>query len=154
MYNQDTEQFLDHVPLTEEEALGLLPKGTYEGYIRKVEIKPGKKDPNARYFVASVEIFPPNGKLVTLNTWLVLPYLLKHMYDACGKEEQYKTNRLSTKDCEGFNVSVRVGKQEGTEQYPQPKNVVQDFMKLKDKPPTLTINGKPEEEFYSDEVPF
>lgn len=153
MYNQDIEQFLDHTPLSEEDALGLLPNGNYEGYIRKIEIKVSGNTGKS-HFVTTTEIFKPNGDLMTINTWLALPYLLKHMYDSCGKEEQYKSNKLSPKDCEGCNVMVKIGKQDGNEKYPNAKNVIQDFMKLKDKPPTLTINGKSEEDFFNDPIDF
>src|SRR5205807_8351996 len=128
--------------------------GEYEAYIRKMEIKPGKKDPSKRYFVATVEVFSPDGRLITLTTWLALKHLFKHLYDACGQEEKLKQSKLSTKDCEGHNVMVKIGRQEGNEQYPNPKNVVQDFMKLKETKTTLTINGKAEEDFFNDPVPF
>ena len=154
MYNQEIEEFLDHTPVTEDEALGIMPNGVYEGYIRKMEVKPGKKDPNQKFFVATIEVFTNTGALKTITQYLFSDKLRKHIYDACGLEEKFKTAKLSTKDCEGKNVLVKIGRQDGNEQFPDPKNVILDFIKLKESKPVLTINGQPEEEFFNDDVPF
>lgn len=144
MYNE--EQFLDHTPLTEEEALGILPDGDYKGFIKKIEVRQGKKDPNKSYFVANVDVFNKKGKSVTIVTWLALDYMVKHMYDACGIPEKYNKSRLSNKDCEGKTVTVKVKIQKGNDQYPTPKNVIFDFLPL--------IDEKNKLEEFNDDVPF
>lgn len=125
------EQTMQHTPMTEEEALGLLPAGNYEGHIRCVEVKKGRKDPSKSYFVATVDVYDSDGRPVSLITWLALPSLLKHMYDAAGQEDKYKETTLSTKDCEGANVVVKIKVTIPTDDYPTPRNQVVDFLKPK-----------------------
>ncbi len=126
-----TEQTIKHEPLSEDDASGLLPKGDYPGIIRLIEIKSGKKDPNKKYFVATVDVWDETGRPVSLVTWLALPALLKHMYDAAGQSDKYQNSTLSTKDCEGAKVICRIKISKPTEDYPTPQNRIWDFVKPK-----------------------
>lgn len=124
-----TAQYLNHRPKSEEEVLGILPKGKYEALVKKIEVKSGRQDPQKRYFVATVEVHNPSGSLQRkeITTWLALDYLLKHLYDACNQQELYNKTQLSTEDCEGHVVYVEVDIDEPNEKFNRPKNSIKDF---------------------------
>ncbi len=143
------EEFLDHIPLTEEEALGLFVKGDYPAVFQKVEVKTSKT--GNRRFVADIELQNhSNGTTRIVTTWFNLPYLLKHAYEAAGMSDKYQSDKLSTKDLEGKKVIARVKVKEGNDQYPQPKNEIYDFVVTPglDKTP---VQNTPE---FDDLIPF
>jgi|GEM_PF-4009062 len=131
----DIEEFLDHNPLSEMDALGLLPDGDYKAYIKKVEIKTTgsfSKNPGKKYFMATLDVYGENNRVHTLFANCVLDYMLKHMYDASGKTEKYNEKKLSVNDCVDSMVTVKVKIREGNEKYPKPKNEIWDFLPCKD----------------------
>lgn len=121
------EEFLDHIPLSEEEVLGLFPKGDYPAIIEKVEVKTSQA--GNRCFVGTIEIMNNStGQTRKVTTWFGLPYLLKHAYDSAGLSSKYESAKLSNKDLEGKHVIARVKIKEGNDKYPQPKNEIYDFI--------------------------
>lgn len=133
------EEFLDHVPYTEEEALGLIEPGIYPAYIEKVEIK--QSNSGNRFFVATVNVTDSNKSHKVFSVWLALKHMLKHAYDSAGLEDKFKQSKLSTKDLEGKKVMVKVKLKPGNELYPNPKNEIVDFI-------------KPENNLFNDEISF
>jgi len=134
---------IDYEPLTEEEALGLLPKGEYPAIIIKAENKYGRKDPSKSYVVLTVDV-----KGNHLTTWCALPYMLKHAADSTGNSEKYQSKQLNLSDFVNKKCNVKIKVQEGTEQYPTPKNVIWDFVAPK--------RGDENQETieFNDSVPF
>ena len=115
---------IDYEPMSEEEALGLLPKGDYEATITAAENKysqAGKK-----HVVLTLE-----ARGVELNTWCTFPFMLKHAAESIGLGENYQNKTLRLSDFPGKKLIIRVNVKEGSEQYPRPKNVVFDFKPFK-----------------------
>ncbi len=144
------EEFLDHIPLTEEEALGLFSKGDYPALVKKVEIKTSKA--GNRCFVADIELQDrSNGNVRTVTTWFGLPYLLKHAYESAGLSSKYESAKLSNKDLEGKRVIAKVKVQEGNAEYPQPKNVIYDFVVNAQDMVGMGVTATPD---FNDEISF
>lgn len=121
------EQYIDHVAMTEEEALGLLPAGEYPAVFEKIEVKQAKDGKS--YFVAKVNVYDPiSGIQKTITQWLVFPHLLRHAYIAAGLDHEYGQPKLSTRDLESKKVIAKIRVKQGTDEYPQPKNEIQDFL--------------------------
>lgn len=132
MYQSD----IDYEPMTEEESLGLLPKGDYEATFMSSENKNSKE--GKKYVV-----FTLNVKGNEITTWCTFPFMLRHAAIAIGLEEQYQNKTLKLSDFPGKKCIVRVSVKEGNEQYPRPKNQIFDFLLLKQ-----------EELPFDDSVPF
>lgn len=115
---------IDYEPMSEEEALGLLPKGDYEATITAAENKHSKE--GKKYVVFTLE-----SRGVELTTWCTFPFMLKHAAEAIGLGENYENKTLRLADFPGKKLVIRVNVKEGNEQYPRPKNVVFDFKALK-----------------------
>ena len=125
----NAEDFLDHQPLTEEQALGLLEKGDYEAWVRIVEIKTAQS--GVKYFVFTMDVYDKNGNPHTIIDWMTLPYKIKHFYEATGMEDKYQSYKLNPADCVGKNVGVRIGIQKASEKNPRTRNQIYDYIKLK-----------------------
>jgi hypothetical protein len=115
---------IDYEPMSEEEALGLLPKGDYEATITSAENKHSKE--GKKYVVFTLE-----SRGVELTTWCTFPFMLKHAAESIGLGENYENKTLRLADFPGKKLVIRVNVKEGNEQYPRPKNVVFDFKALK-----------------------
>lgn len=131
----------DYEVLTEEEALGLLPKGDYDAVITKAESRKGSKDPSKNYLVLTVKV-----KNTFMTTWCALPYMVKHAAESTGNEEKYKNKSLKLSDFIDKKCTVRLKIKPGTDQYPTPKNVVSDFLSKKE--------NKDQNQDFNDDVPF
>lgn len=134
---------LKHTPKTEEEVLGLIQPGEYEAFIRLIEIKTSKKT-GVEYFVATVDVYEANGKPTTVITWLAMDYMIKHLYDACGKSEEYNKEELFPDTCKGCLVTAKVSNSKGDEKY-RPSNIITDFYPLK---------GKETADTFDDDIKF
>jgi hypothetical protein len=119
---------INYEPMTEEEALGLLPTGEYPATIMKAENKYGRKDPSKSYVVLTVNI---RGIKIEkeIIVWCALAYILKHASDATGNSEKYQNKTLKLSDFVGKSCNVKVRVKEGDERYPNPKNEIWDFVK-------------------------
>jgi hypothetical protein len=115
---------IDYEPMSEEEALGLLPKGDYEATITAAENKHSKE--GKKYVVFTLE-----ARGVELTTWCTFPFMLKHAAESIGLGGNYENKTLRLSDFPGKKLVIRVNVKEGNEQYPRPKNVVFDFKALK-----------------------
>lgn len=134
---------------TEEQALNLLPKGKYEGFIREIEVKPGRKDPNKQYVIVTVDVYDPNGNGMpyTITQGCYFKHMLRHLCQAVGCLDKYESKTLSLwEDLLNKSVLASVDIQEAQNGY-QSKNVINDFEVLPKKE-----ESKPEE--FNDQVPF
>lgn len=77
----------------------------------------------------------------------------RHAADACGLIDIYESGKLTAADFQGKCGKVIIKKQDGTPDYPLPKNVVSDYVKRK---PGDVVATKPvmPKEVESDEIPF
>lgn len=135
--------YIEHTPMSEDEVLGMLPEGEYPALIKNITVRTGRKDPSKKYFVAEVEV-DHKDKTFILQTWLALPFLLKHLYDSTGNGEKYKEKKLYAKDCIGCKTVVRIKKQAATDKFPA-RHVVADFLTKPTENTELELN---------DDIPF
>lgn len=130
MYQSNTKNYIDHVPLTEEDSLGLLNKGMYMAYVRRCDIKTSKSGKD--YFVFTLDVYEKNGKPTTIIDWMALPYKLRHFYESCDMKEKYNDNKLYIEDCINKEVMVNIGLSKPTKEYPNIKNIILDYCKKDD----------------------
>jgi hypothetical protein len=116
--------------MSEEEALGLLPKGEYPAVIIEAQNRVGKADPSKTYVVITVSI-KSIKKEKEIEVYCTLPYMLKHAADSTGNTEKYDNRTLKLSDFVGKSCNVKVKIQEATEKFPIPKNAVWDFVQPK-----------------------
>lgn len=121
--------FTDYDVYTEDQALNLLPKGKYEGFIREIEVKPGKKDPNKQYVIVTVDVYDPNGNGIPHQVvqGCYFKHMLRHLCKACGCLDKYESKTLSLwEDILNKSVLVSVDIQDAQNGYAA-KNVINDF---------------------------
>lgn len=137
---------IDYEPMSEEEALGLLPKGEYPATIMSSEKKYGK-DQSKSYVVFTVSIHGVT-KNQDLTVWCFMPFMLKHAAESTGNGDKYMNKSLKLSDFLGKTCNVKVKIKPGNEDYPNPKNVIWDFVAHKPKDDKQSILE------FNDEVPF
>jgi hypothetical protein len=135
---------IDYEPLTEEEALGLFPKGEYEAVILESKSQSGRKDPSKSFVVLKLEVTSDKQKK-EMTVWCFMPFMLKHASEATGNTEKYQNKTLKLSDFVGKRCKVKIRVKEGNDQYPSPKNEIYDFVSTKNQSESLPFN---------DEVPF
>lgn len=126
-------------PKTEEEVKSdypeekLWPAGTYDFEIlngKDAKTGPRSKNPGADMIKLRLKIFTSGGESKTIfdNLMEALPYKLRHAAEACGNLGKYETGELVGGDFEGCTgkLKLRIGKP--TEDYPEPKNEVADYV--------------------------
>jgi len=137
-----TNYFTSYEPVTEEEALNLLPDGEYEGWIRVVETKNGTK-PHTKdktYVVLTVDVYDANGKPRTQTCWCALPHLLRHACDSTGHLSEYENKTLILSDhLLGQALNVVIGTQDAKDGY-NAKNYIKDFKPLGNNKTVVTPN--------------
>lgn len=142
-----TNYFTDYDVLTEEQASNLLPKGKYEGFVREIEVKPGKKDPNKQYVIVTVDVYDPNGNGIPhqIVQGCYFKHMLRHLCKACGVIDKYESKTLSLfDDLLNKSVLVSVGQQEAKDGFPA-KNTINDFE---------VLPNKEESKTFDDALPF
>ena len=124
---------IDYEPVTELEALGIIEKGKYKGWIKNSESRPGKKDPSKKIVVLTIDVYDKNNKPNTMYLWCGLKHLLLHAAKSTGNLDKYEGKKLKHSDLIDKEVLVDIDIQEGTEQYPRPRNVIVDLLPISDK---------------------
>lgn len=121
--------FTDYDVYTEEQALNLLPKGKYEGFVRDVQVKPGRKDPNKHYVVVTVDVYDPNGNGIPhqIVQGCYFKHMLRHLCEAVGCLDKYESKTLQLwEDILNKSLLAHVDVQEAQNGY-QAKNIINDF---------------------------
>lgn len=137
--------FIDHEPLTEEQALGLIPKGeTVQARVEKCEIRTDKNSKKVFVHTLGIEY---KGNYYTITQWLFMPFLVKHFYESTGQADKYQEKKLAISDHVGKTVYVKIGIKEADENY-RAKNIIYDFVKAPEK---KLGDGIPD---FDDPLPF
>lgn len=121
---------IDYEPLTEEEALGLFPKGEYYATISEASSLPSRKDPSKKYVVFKLNV-ESEKQHKELTVWCFMPFMLRHAAYSTGNGDKYEDKSLKLSDFVGKACNVKIRVKEGDEQYPNPKNEIWDFVKPK-----------------------
>ena len=144
---------MGYTPKTEEQLAeeGLLNDGIYDFEVFKAEEKESRAGNDM--FVISLHIFEESGMKRSITDYIALgsnygERKLRHAADACGILDIYESGKLTADSFEGKCGKVNIAKQDGTADYPMPKNVVKNYVKREKQPIKETVAG------LGDEIPF
>ena len=128
------EKRMSYVPKSEEQLAkeGLLPDGIYDFEVVETSDKKSSKG-NAMYTL-KLHIFGEDGSPRIIFDYIALgnnfgERKLRHAADAAGIIHIYETGEMKPSDFQGKTGKVEIKTQEGTPDYPLPKNVVKDYVK-------------------------
>ena len=129
---------------------GLTPEGIYDYEIVEAEEKLSKAGNDM--YVLKLYIFDQNGIRRPLTDYIALgsnfgERKLRHAADASGILDIYESGDLCADSFIGKCGKVVIAKQEGTVEYPNPKNVVKDYVKREGQPAKKAVDLK-------DHIPF
>jgi hypothetical protein len=150
-------------PVSEEDAAGVLPKGEYAAVVSKATEKTSKASGNPMIEL-DLTVYAKDGKEKFVRDWLVCTdggqAKIQRFCKAINQWNTYQAGELSAATCEGANVIVKLGVEEGDGEYP-PKNSVRDYFSPKIDPPakapqnaaTASAGDKPKPP-SGDDIPF
>lgn len=152
-------------PRTEEELekerqdalnASMLPDGEYDFDIAETSNAPSKAS-GEEMITLKLNVFDNDG-----NGHIVFDYLtakmgwkLRHAADACGIIDVYESGSLIASSFDFCSGKVKIKTQKGNKQYPNPKNVVDDYVKrgTSEAAPKAPVNA-PVGHPINDEIPF
>lgn len=148
---------MTYTPKSEETLAkeGLLPDGTYDYEVADTSDKPSKKGKDM--YTLKLHVFGDDGAAHVIYDYISLgnnfgERKLRHAADASNIIEIYESGKLKPSDFQGKTGKVIIKMQDGTADYPLPKNVVGDYVKRPLKETVATGALPPDVE--GDEVPF
>lgn len=138
---------LSFKPVSEAEAIGLLPDGVYDFQVKTAEQCTSKKG-NPMIKLGLI-VWDKEGREHHVNDYLleIMKYKLKHFCDATSLDDKYQAGSFDASDCIGKSGRCKL-KIEESEGY-APKNSVHDYVKSQEK-----VKAQNEAEFISDDLPF
>lgn len=140
--------------LTEEEVMsaGLLAEGIYDFEI--MSASEAQSNSGNDMFVLKLNVFDSEGKARGMKAWALpqMPKQWKHLHDACGLLDQYKSGETSCDDLTGKTgkLMLKIGKYTNKDGLEIPVNQVDDYVKRDN----LESPKKPSEVIGDDEIPF
>lgn len=127
-------------PVSEETAAGVWPKGEYDALVTEAVEKTSKKD--NPMIELTLTVYGPEGKEKSIRDWLVSTdggqAKIQRFCKSAGLWEMYQAGELSSDSCKDANVVVKLGCDDGDDEYP-PRNNIRDYM-----PKTLAPKPEPE----------
>lgn len=130
----------------------LLPNGEYDFEVLQVSDKASSS--GAEMITLKLNIFDSegNGRIIFDYLTAAMGYKLRHAANACGLLDIYESGALTAESFEGRAGKVKIKTQKGNKDYPNPKNVVDDYVKRDVQPPkeTVATGALP----LDDEIPF
>lgn len=148
---------MGYTPKTEEQLAkeGLLPDGEYDFEVAETSDKPSKKGNDM--YTLKLHVFGDDGAPQIIYDYIALgnhfgERKLRHVANACGLIDIYNTGNLKPKDFMGKAGKVKIKQQDGTADYPLPKNVVSDYVMKPVKESVAT--GALPQEVEGDDIPF
>lgn len=149
----------NYTPKSEEQLVreSLLPDSIRDFEVAETDGKPSSK--GNPMITLKLHVFDDEG-----NARIVMDYIslnsnfgerkFRHAADACGILEIYNTGSLTHTDFKGKTGKVSIKTQEGTKEYPNPKNVVHDYIKREEQPSSAQVATTTANVLEDDEVPF
>lgn len=125
---------MSYTPKSEEQLTkeGLMIDGDYDYEV--VETSDKKSLKGSEMYTLKLHVFGEDGQLRIIMDYIALgsnfgERKLRHAADSAGIIEVYETGNMKPKDFQGRTGKVTIKTQEGTPDYPLPKNVVKDYVK-------------------------
>lgn len=133
----------------------LLPNGEYDFEVLQTSDKASSS--GAEMITLKLNIFDNegNGRIIFDYLTEAMGWKIRHAADACGLLATYEAGSLSAASFEFATGKVKIKTQKGNKEYPNPKNVVEDYVKRGDGMPVAHVPAQaPAAILNSDEIPF
>ena len=147
---------MTYTPKTEEQLAkeGLLDEGTYDFEVIDTSDAPSKKGNDM--FTLILHVFDNEGRTRKIFDYIALgnnfgERKLRRAANACGLLDVYTSGELKHYTFFGATGKAFVKQQDGTSEYPLPKNVVSDYLPRDDDAPAPR---RPAKEIIDDDIPF
>ncbi len=148
---------MNYEPKTDEQLAkeALLPEGTYDFEIIDTNDKPSKKGNDM--ITVKMVVFGGDGSHHYLYDYIALgtnfgERKLRRAAAGCGLLGIYMSGELIDRTFMGATGKVLIKQQDGTAEYPIPKNVVADYVPRDDD--ESTQDKRPSREIIDDDLPF
>lgn len=145
-----------YTPKTEEQLAkeDLLSEGIYDFQVIETDDKPSKKGNDM--ITLKLCIFDVKGSrhlfdYIALSTNFG-ERKLRHAANACGLIDVYNIGKLTDKDFFSATGKLLLKQQNGTSDFPLPKNVVADYLSREEGAPVKP--ARPAREVIDDDIPF
>ncbi len=134
----------------------LLPNGEYDFEVLQSSDKPSNA--GADMITLKLNVFDSNGEGRIIFDYLTeaMGWKIRHAADACGLIGSYEAGTLCASNFDFATGKVKIKTQKGNKEYPNPKNVVEDYVKRNSAAPAVanvsaqaTVNV-----LNNDEIPF
>lgn len=116
-------------PVSEEQAAGVWPKGEYDALVTEAAEKTSKKD--NPMIQLTLLVYGPDGKEKSIRDWLVSTdggqAKIQRFCKSAGLWDMYQAGELSAESCKDASVKVKLGADEGDDDYP-PRNSIRDYI--------------------------
>lgn len=150
---------MSYTPKSEEQLAreGLYADGTYDCTCVDTDDKPSKA--GNTMFTLKLHVFDEIGNAMIIMDYIALgsnfgERKFRHAADAFGLIESYESGTLVASDFKDKSAKVVIATQEGSKEYPNPKNVVKDYPKREGAQPVKAPSEKTASVLASDEIPF
>lgn len=147
---------MSYTPKSESELAkeGLLPDGTYDCEVIDTSDKPSKK--GSDMYTLKLNVFGDEGGQHVYDYMVIGNHYgerkLRHAADAFNLIPVYETGNLKASDFMGKSGKVIIAIQDGNAEFPNPKNMVKDYVGKPVKESVATGALPPEVE--GDDLPF
>lgn len=159
---------MSYTPKSEEQLAleACLPEGAYDFEVADTDDKPSKVKADGTggnpMYTLKLHVFEETGSPRVLTDYIALgnnfgERKLRHAAVACGLLETYGTGNLTPADFMGKTGKVQLKIQKGTPEYPNPKNVVSDYLPKDEQEPARKAAFKTPpypDATLDDEIPF
>lgn len=108
----------------------LMPNGEYDFDVVETSDAPSKTTGN-EMITLKLHVFDNEGNARIIFDYLTaaMGYKLRHAADACGLISAYEAGNLVASSFDGRAGKVKIKTQKGNKDHPNPKNVVDDYVK-------------------------
>lgn len=129
---------MKYIPKSEEELekekqeainASLLANGEYDFEVITTSDKPSNS--GAEMITLKLNVFDHEGNSRTIFDYLTeaMGWKIRHAADACGLLATYESGSLAASSFDFCTGKVKIKTQKGNKEYPNPKNVVEDYIK-------------------------
>lgn len=150
---------MSYTPKTEEQLVkeGLMPDGIYDFKVLETSDKPSKKGNDM--YTLKLAVWDADGSERHIFDYIALgnnfgERKLRHAADAAGIMDIYESGNMVPKDFQDKTGKVEIKTQDGTPDYPLPKNVVKDYVSRGVEAYSNPTTKTAAEAIDGDEIPF
>lgn len=155
-YTPKTEEVLEK---EKQDALNasLLPNGEYDFEVVQTSNKAASSGADMITLKLTISDNEGVGRFIFDYLTEAMGWKIRHAADACGLLANYDAGTLCAADFEGATGKVKIKTQKGNKEYPNPKNVVEDYIKRSEQPAQVATPRKESAAtgaLVDDEIPF